>query len=222
MRYTIWRFVPLLMVVMLTMSGCGATKKQSSSESRSELSQNHESRVDHREASSDQLFNILNAATQQSRKSLLLQEEIPAAKAVVTIPLNNLINLPPGAGYTARSENGRASLELTRDGDHIVATSRCDSIARRCLYMECEVFRQRTQIDSLTKTLSGQTVAIHRADSLLASHATSETSLIEKPPIFRWFNWFSIGVLTGVMATTLLLKTDILKRVAAAIKRLLS
>ncbi|MEG0807656.1 MAG: hypothetical protein RR410_04815 [Alistipes sp.] len=222
MTTIIWKTPLLLTLVMTMMMGCGATKKQSSSESRSELSQqNHESHLDQRATSADLLFRMLDQATEQSRKSLLLQEEIPAAKAVVTIPLKNLINLPQGAGYTARSENGRASLQLIRAGDTIVATSRCDSIARRCLYMESEVFRQRTQIDSLTKMLSDQTTTIHLADSLRTVQAMASSASSEKPPAVRWLKWLSIGVFMGSIATALYLKPNLVKTIIATIKKII-
>lgn len=215
------RAISLLLLTALLATACGAQRMRSA-ESRTQMSpQSSESLAAHRQTYADQITSLLDAAMEQSMKSLLLQEEIPAAKAVVTIPLENLLNLPPGAGYTARSKNGRASLELTREGENIVATSRCDSIARRCIYMQREVFRQRTKIDSLTTLLADRITAAHRADSLLALHSAAEHAVTEKPPAFRWFKWFLTGILTGVTATTLLLKTGIIKRVIAAIKRLL-
>ena len=58
---------------------------------------------------------------------------IPESEAKVDVPIQNLLNLPDGAGYTAK--DGQASVSVQRHGDNITVTGKCDSIARQCLFL---------------------------------------------------------------------------------------
>lgn len=82
----------------------------------------------------------------------LTREGIPESEAKVDVPIQNLLNLPDGAGYTAK--DGQASVSVQRHGDNITVTGKCDSIARQCLFYEREVFRQRSEVDSLKRVIS--------------------------------------------------------------------
>lgn len=62
----------------------------------------------------------------------LTREGIPESEAKVDVPIQNLLNLPDGAGYTAK--DGQASVSVQRHGDNITVTGKCDSIARQCLF----------------------------------------------------------------------------------------
>ena len=84
-------------------------------------------------------------------------ETVPASQASLTIPAQNLIDLPDGAKYG--TSDGRATVEVQRQGDTFIATSRCDSVARQCARYERQVYRQQNTIDSLNsavKTLNSR------------------------------------------------------------------
>ena len=89
---------------------------------------------------------------EQSDVTALTREGIPESEAKVDVPIQNLLNLPDGAGYTAK--DGQASVSVQRHGDNITVTGKCDSIARQCLFYEREVFRQRNEVDSLKRVIS--------------------------------------------------------------------
>ena len=67
----------------------------------------------------------------------LTREGIPESEAKVDVPIQNLLNLPDGAGYTTK--DGQASVSVQRHGDNITVKGKCDSIARQCLFYEREV-----------------------------------------------------------------------------------
>ena len=80
-----------------------------------------------------------------------MQEPVPAQEATLTIPFQNLLDLPEGAGY--RHRDGRASVDIRRQGDSLAVTGHCDSLMRRCLFYEEEVFRRQVREDSLLQTV---------------------------------------------------------------------
>ena len=137
----------------------------------------------------------------------------------MTIPTQNLLDLPDGAKYSA--QNGRASIEAERQGDKIVVRGRCDSIARRCTYFENRVFRQRVLIDSLTVRLDEMQAYQARADSLLAavSAAYHAAEYTKKPPS-GWYWWLLVGFLAGGAASAWLTKTNPLKAIVKLIKNI--
>lgn len=145
-------------------------------------------------------------------------EGVPEERTEVTIPAQNLLNLPDGAKYSA--QNGRVSVEAQRQGDQIVVRGKCDSIARRCTYFENRVFRQRTLIDSLTVRLSEMQAYRARADSLFAAEMLARQAVVrtEKPPA-TWYWWLLAGFLAGGAASALLTKTNPLKAIFSLIKK---
>lgn len=59
--------------------------------------------------------------------------------------MDSVFNLPPGAWYGARQ--GQASVNVGRDSDNnLIVESACDSIQRRCLYLEEEITRIRNEL----------------------------------------------------------------------------
>lgn len=72
--------------------------------------------------------------------------------------MDSVAKLPPGAAFTLRQ--GQATLSVGRDeAGHLVADARCDSISRRCIYLEKElsrISRQSTASDSV----AAQTAAV--------------------------------------------------------------
>lgn len=81
-----------------------------------------------------------------------MQEPIPAQEAALTIPFQNLLDLPEGAGY--RHRDGRASVDIRRQGDSLTVTGHCDSLMRRCLFYEEEVSEGRSGRTACCKWLN--------------------------------------------------------------------
>lgn len=210
----------LLLVAMLT-AACGVTKN-TTSEQASSLEQSSSSTQ--LEAQAAAVHDVQQHAQEQmqAEQTTTLREyaePVPEESATTTIPTQSLLDLPDGAKYSA--QNGRASVEAERRGDHIVVRGRCDSISRRCTYFENRVFRQRVLIDSLTSRLNEMQAYRARADSLLAAvsaayHAAERT---EKPPAM-WYRWLLIGFLAGGAASAWLTKTNPLKAIVELIKNI--
>jgi deoxyhypusine synthase len=79
---------------------------------------------------------------------------VPAQQATLTAAVDSLQHLPEGAGYQARS--GRATVSLTRRGNTVEATARCDSIERVVELMEELYLTAGATADSLRQALSVQ------------------------------------------------------------------
>lgn len=61
-------------------------------------------------------------------------EPVPISEVKLTIPMDSLRNLPPRAGYTAKS--GRANVGVHTRGDTLIVYATCDSLRRMCEYYE--------------------------------------------------------------------------------------
>jgi hypothetical protein len=59
--------------------------------------------------------------------------------------MDSIFNLPTGAWYTGRQ--GQASVKVGRDSaNNLIVESTCDSIQRRCYYLEEEITRIRNEL----------------------------------------------------------------------------
>jgi hypothetical protein len=121
----------------------------------------------------------------------------------VDVPIQNLLNLPDGAGYTAK--DGQASVSVQRHGDNITVTGKCDSIARQCLFYEREVFRQRNEVDSLKRVISRMEQTSGRRDETYKAESDAAESIKEKPPA-TWYKWLLAGFVGGLLLTSPLKK----------------
>ena len=128
-------------------------------------------------------------------------ETVPAAQASLTIPVQNLIDLPDGAKYG--TSDGRATVEVQRRGDSYIATSRCDSVARQCARYERQVNRQQNTIDSLNSAV--QTLNSRLAQMALKSRSnapeTTYRATETKPSPLRGGRWLAAGAAIGVAAS---------------------
>lgn len=123
-------------------------------------------------------------------------EQIPMSQVQETIPMQSLLDLPEGAKYG--TAYGRASVEALRQGDNIVLTGRCDSVARQCTKYEKQTFRQKSTIDSLKAVID----KLHSRLSQMALESESNVnrSVLEtqpKVPQRRSGKWFLAGVVIG-------------------------
>lgn len=133
----------------------------------------------------------------------LTREGIPESEAKVDVPIQNLLNLPDGAGYTAK--DGQASVSVQRHGDNITVKGKCDSIARQCLFYEREVFRQRNEVDSLKRVISRMEQTSSRSDETYKAESDAAESIKEKPPA-TWYKWLLAGFVGGLLLTSPLKK----------------
>lgn len=215
------RGIPLvLLLVALLMAACGAIKKSASEEMVSKRQNNRNEQLEAEAAAVHDTNWHAQEQTQTDSTTTRREyaEAVPEERTDMTIPAQNLLNLPDGAKYSA--QNGRVSVEAERQGDQIVVRGKCDSIARRCTYFENRVFRQRTLIDSLTARLSEMQVYRARADSLLAveTMVRQAATRTEKPPA-TWHWWLIAGFLAGGAVSALLTKTNPLKTIFSLIKK---
>lgn len=220
MKNRIRGFPLVMLLVALLMAACGAVRK-STSEERVSTRQNNRSEQAEAEAAAVQDINS-HARKQTETDSTTTRREyaegVPEARTEMTVPTQNLLNLPDGAKYTA--QNGRASIEAQRQGDQIIVRGRCDSIARRCTYFENRVFRQSILIDSLTACIYEMQAYRARADSLFAAEALAlrTAARTDKPPA-TWHWWLLTGFLAGGAASAWLTKTNPLKTIFSLIKK---
>jgi hypothetical protein len=115
----------------------------------------------------------------------------------VDVPLQSLLNLPDGAGYTAR--DGQASVLLQRHGDQITVSGRCDSIARQCRLYEHEVFRQRNELDSLKQVISRLESLSSQKDTTGLTEDSAFQDMKQKSSA-TWYKWLLAGILAGFAA----------------------
>lgn len=215
------RGIPLvLLLVALLMAACGAVKKSASEETVLKRQNNRNERLEAQAAAVHDTNRHAREQTQTDSTTTRREyaEAVPEERTDMTIPAQNLLNLPDGAKYS--TQNGRVSVEAQRQGDQIVVRGKCDSIARRCTYFENRVFRQRLLIDSLTARMDAMQAYYARADSLFAAELSARQTAArsEKPPA-TWYWWLLAGFLAGGAASALLTKTNPLKAIFSLIKK---
>lgn len=218
----LFRGFPLLLLLIAALTAsCAASKETSKAQTKTSAEMSEAGRS--AEAAAGVLdqaqHNLLQTQTDASTTKRLFSEPIPSERASVTIPTQNLLNLPEGAKYG--TQEGRASVEAERHGDHIVLTGKCDSIARLCVSFEQNVFRQRQVIDSLSRLLAASQSALAQYDARAAAGSdTIQTVEQTKRRPSRWFWWLSLGFLAGGTAASCLTRTNPLKVIVQFIKKL--
>lgn len=216
------RGIPLVVLLAaLLMAACGAIKNTMSEQTASSEQSSFGVQLEAQAAAVRDTHRHVQQQTQTDSTTIRREyaEPVPEERTDMTIPTQNLLDLPDGAKYSAR--NGRASVEAERQGDKIVVRGKCDSIARRCSFFENRVFRQRVLIDSLTARLDEMQAYRARADSLLsvAARAQRTTEHTKQPPV-TWHWWLLAGFLAGGAASAWLTKTNPLKSIVKLIKNI--
>lgn len=189
----------LLLLAMTCLASCSATKSTSSkSETMDEVVQEVASVVIQAETAHAEQHSVLHQVeTQQTTTKSEDTEVVPAQTSSLTVPTQNLLDLPEGASYNA--SEGRSSVEAKRQGDNIVITGNCDSVARRSWRFEQTVFRQCSTIDSLRNVILDQQKLIDEYEALeMARSGTTEQveQTVKKPS--NWHKWLLGGVVLGV------------------------
>lgn len=128
-----------------------------------------------------------------------MSEGIAAESATLDVPIQNLRDLPDGAGYTAK--DGRACVELRKKGDGIEVIGRCDSISRLYLYYRDMCMDQCLEADSLKRELSWlkeqNSAQVSGQDS---SHVKSAEVREKYPDTLHW--WVLAGFAAGLLCVS--------------------
>lgn len=194
----------VLIIVVFILTGCATAKLTKNRQSHTLTEQTKSGTTagaagERSEMTARRAGEVLTGQTTAS----LTQEGIPESEAKVDVPIQNLLNLPDGAGYTAK--DGQASVSVQRNGDNITVTGKCDSIARQCLFYEREVFRQHSEVDSLKRVISRMEQTSNRSDETYKVESDAAQSIKEKPPA-TWYKWLLVGFVGGLLLTSPLKK----------------
>lgn len=199
-----WTPVILLLLAVFLLAGCGTSKESRVLQRQGTV--RTERMADSAAVSADVAVTAARKMQEllaDRRSSTLIQEPIPAQEAALTISFQNLFDLPEGAGY--RHRDGRASVDIRRQGDSLTVTGHCDSLMRRCLFYEEEVFRRQVREDSLL-----QTVEFYKRELVRIRNETEQDITEVKTEFKQRFSpvkiallAFIAGVASGILSTFL-------------------
>ncbi len=191
--------VLLPLVATMVLVSCGPAKQleyqQTSTEQEMVYQESEKAEVS---LADSLLYRYQNLQEEVTELKATFAELIPEVTAQVTIPMQSLDDLPDGAGYG--TTNGRATIEAVRQGDNIVVTGKCDSIARQCILYERQASRYRQTVDSLNAVNTSLNAQINQMTIAAASKDKYYQSLWEesrKPPRFK------AGLIVGALAVVL-------------------
>jgi len=78
---------------------------------------------------------------------------VPTSRANLTVSLTDLLKLPQGASFTAKSGQARATLSASAAGDTVFVSAECDSLQRLVFEYEKQLNRlQKSQVSENVKT----------------------------------------------------------------------
>lgn len=186
----------LTAVAVLLIAGCAAPKR-----TESEILQKMSSTTtsEYRDTLENDLQGIAITTTtdrkEQQMTYAVMSEGIASESAMLNVPIQSLRDLPNGAGYTAK--DGRAGVEIRKNGDRIEAIGRCDSINRLYQYYHDMSMEQRREVDSLQWELSWLKNRHSAQASELESLRDESTRAREKPPETRHW-WALAGFAAGL------------------------
>lgn len=194
------QWLGLLVLAFAMLSACYPTKRILHQSSENEATVTNRERTSEIHQAAEAEYNVLTSELTQGESMTVRQETtegIAAEEVQMTIPTQNLLELPEGAQYSDR--NGRASVAAKRCDGNLIITGRCDSIARLCKIYEATVFRQRSLIDSLEKTngIYKDSLAKEQCNATARSGTTEQNSMEEYRPSV-WYKWLLSGIMVGV------------------------
>ena len=191
----------LLLLAALLLTGCGQANKVAEyrqTETNQEAVLEALSEKADRSAVDSLLYTFRSLKEEMTEIKEIVAETVPASQASLTIPAQNLIDLPDGAKYG--TTDGRASVEVQRLGDNYIATSRCDSVARQCARYERQVFRQQSTIDSLHSAIMKLNSKLAQMEVETHSNVveTTYTATETKTPPNRGWRLLAAGAGLGI------------------------
>ena len=183
--------------IMLALASCAAQKETATS-SRS-LSVRETVAVNVADSIRQMAVTAQQSRHSQTGSSLTSFKEesqtVPESSATLRTTLTSLRDLPDGASY--RASDGRASVELRREGDEVYATGHCDSISRLYRYYLSMSLHQSETVDSLQwefdRSVSRQAFLARELAAMKAGQAASSGS----PSCSRW-PWLIAGCVAGL------------------------
>lgn len=191
--------VMLAVACLLLAGACGTQDKVArQTETATEKEMESQSKTISMASMDSLLHNYRSLQEEMTLLKATYAEPVPQEEAKVTIPTQNLLDLPDGAKYGA--SYGRATVEAERSGDNIIVTGRCDSIARRCEYYERHAFRLQNTVDSLQTTIAHleSQLSLMKFERDSTAFQNSFESHESKPPRTGG-KWLAAGVLLGMV-----------------------
>lgn len=94
-------------------------------------------------------------------------EPVPLSEVSLTLKRDSLLELPPGASYSAKS--GRARVEVRAEPGTIVVTSSCDSLQRIVEYYERKIGEYETAVKGAREEQTGERTPLYAWRNLLTA-----------------------------------------------------
>lgn len=184
----------------LMAAGCASTRHGEKSLSREEISTTvSESRDTLKSGLSTDAMTKISGLRGQLTTRLVTAAGIAEESARLGLPIRNLLDLPEGAGYVSRQ--GRAGIELRRNGDNIEVTGHCDSINRLYMYYLNESMEQTLEIDSLHRELAWQReISDARAAELRTLQEKADEKTDRPSQTCHW--WTIAGFAAGLLCAS--------------------
>lgn len=131
---------------------------------------------------------VHNDTLQERRSAQVTLMPVPLSRTTLALPLPQLRSLPQGASYS--NHRGQARLSVTRtQGDTLLLTATCDSLARQVILLTEELTRARSNTE--------------RQEEI------SPTG--RSPTGWQWF-WIRLGQLSAMLLTAAAIGAGIRKR----------
>ncbi len=193
---TVIGMVVMILATATMFTGCASKKHTEKTSFHQESSASALKQLD----TVDETFYENLTMTNSEKKLQLMGCAVEAAPvgaelARLDIPMHSLSNLPDGAGYTAK--DGRARVELRKEGDNITVIGQCDSISRLYRFYRTMSLCELTRNDSLSRELSKtKRICAEMSEELEDLRALSEN--VKKPPSYGILTFCS-GLLPGLV-----------------------
>lgn len=190
----------LMVAVAMILAGCASTRHKERTVSQEALSTAASEYLDTLGTTLSGSLTLKKSGQKECRMThAITAEGIAAESAKLNVPIQSLRDLPDGAGYTAK--DGRAGVELRKEGDNITVTGRCDSISRLYHFYREMSLEQYSEIDSLRRELSRlEKFSATQTAELKALHE-EQTKARDKPPETRHW-WTLAGFVAGVLCAS--------------------
>lgn len=189
----------LMAATAMMLTGCMTTRHTDQTVSQEVRARSSTEQLDSLEILRMKSATVTDISQTEARMILSMASEgIAQESASLDIPILILRDLPEGAGYTAK--DGRAGVELRKEGDNIKITGRCDSISRLYRYYQAFSQEQHRQIDSLQWELTWlRSWSDRQAAEISELHDQARKSS-DKPPESRpW--WILAGFAAGLLCS---------------------
>lgn len=175
--------ITLIVAVAMILAGCASTRHKERTVSQEALSTAASEYLDTLGATmSGSLTSKKSGQKECWMTHAITAEGIAAELARLNVPIQSLRDLPDGAGYTAK--DGRAGVELRKEGDNITVIGQCDSISRLYHFYREMSLEQYSEIDSLQREIELYEALYHTARDELERRDRTDTRNEQKSNIY--------------------------------------